>query len=62
MSEQLGTIAPGKIVDLVLLDASPLDNIANTKRIAAVIVAGRLLQHAELNGLLEQAEKTAALK
>jgi hypothetical protein len=62
LSDRLGSIAPGKLADLVLLDASPIDNIANTKRIAAVIVAGRLLQRSELDGLLEQAEKTAALK
>jgi imidazolonepropionase-like amidohydrolase len=62
VSDRLGTIARGKVADLVVLDASPLDNISNTKRIAAVIVAGRLLQRTELNELLEQAETTASLK
>lgn len=37
----LGTIEKGKIADLVLLDANPLDDISNTKRIAAVVLNGR---------------------
>ena len=39
----LGTIEKGKIADLVLLDANPLDDISNTKRIAAVVLNGRYL-------------------
>jgi imidazolonepropionase-like amidohydrolase len=38
-----GTIASGKAADLVLLDANPLTDIANTKKISRVIVRGRLL-------------------
>jgi adenine deaminase len=60
LSDRLGTIAAGKLADLVLLDANPLDNIAHTKRIAAVVVAGRLLDRSELDGLLERAEKAAS--
>jgi imidazolonepropionase-like amidohydrolase len=62
MSDRLGTIAPGKLADLVLLDANPLDDIAHTKRIAAVVIAGRLLDRRELDALLERAEKTASLR
>ena len=47
-----GTVAVGKSADLVLLDANPLDDIANTRRIAAVIRGGRYLDRAELDGLL----------
>ncbi len=36
----MGTIDVGKVADLVLLDASPLDDIANTKRITQVISKG----------------------
>ena len=39
----LGTIEKGKIADLVLLDANPLDDISNTQRIAAVVLNGRYL-------------------
>jgi predicted amidohydrolase len=36
----LGTIERGKIADLVLLDADPLADIANTRRVSAVILGG----------------------
>jgi imidazolonepropionase-like amidohydrolase len=36
----IGTIAPGKWADLVVLDADPLKDIRNTRRIAAVYIAG----------------------
>jgi imidazolonepropionase-like amidohydrolase len=49
---ELGTIAKGKLADLVLLDRNPLDNIANTDKIAAVIVNGRYLARAELDKML----------
>ena len=39
----LGTIEPGKWADLVLLDADPSTDIRNTRRIRAVMQAGRLL-------------------
>jgi imidazolonepropionase-like amidohydrolase len=41
--DSLGTVEPGKIADLLLLDANPLDDIRNTKRISAIIVRGRLV-------------------
>jgi imidazolonepropionase-like amidohydrolase len=52
LSEILGTVETGRIADLVLLDANPLENIANTKRIAAVVSSGRLLDQRALGGLL----------
>jgi len=38
-----GTVEAGKRTNLVLLEASPLEDIANTRRIHAVLLAGRLL-------------------
>ena len=38
-----GTIEVGKRADLVLLDANPLLDIHNTQKIAAVVLAGKLL-------------------
>lgn len=52
MEERLGTIEKGKLADLVLLDANPLDDIRNTQKIAAVVVNGRYLSRADLDKLL----------
>jgi imidazolonepropionase-like amidohydrolase len=50
-----GTIQPGKTADLVLLDADPLVDIANTRKIATVIVGGKLFDRAALDRLLADA-------
>jgi len=56
----LGTVETGKRADLVLLDGSPLENIANTQRIAGVIRDGNYLDRAALDKLLAQAKSVAA--
>jgi imidazolonepropionase-like amidohydrolase len=56
----LGTVETGKIADLVLLDGSPLENIANTQRVNAVVRAGVYLDRGELDKLLTQAKAAAA--
>ena len=54
-----GTIATGKRADLVLLDADPLRDIGNTRRIDAVVLDGRLLDRASLDALLVKAAAAA---
>ncbi|HUQ99594.1 MAG TPA: amidohydrolase family protein [Gemmatimonadaceae bacterium] len=56
--DSLGTVATGKVADLVLLDANPLSDIHNTRRISAVIANGRLYDRAALNALLERVAAT----
>jgi imidazolonepropionase-like amidohydrolase len=44
--DSLGTIAPGRLADLVLLDANPLDDIRNAARIRLVLANGRSIDRA----------------
>ena len=53
-SESLGTIDAGKTANLVLLEANPLQEIHNTKRIAAVILEGRYLDRLALDRMLRE--------
>jgi imidazolonepropionase-like amidohydrolase len=53
----LGVITPGAEADLVLLDANPLDDIAHTRRIHAVMARGRLFERAALDGFVARAER-----
>jgi imidazolonepropionase-like amidohydrolase len=51
----LGSVEVGKLADLVILEANPLDDIHNTERIAGVVSAGRYLGRQELEQLLSEA-------
>jgi imidazolonepropionase-like amidohydrolase len=55
MLESAGTVAPGKLADLVLLDANPLADIRNTSRISAVVANGRLFAGSDREKLLRAA-------
>jgi imidazolonepropionase-like amidohydrolase len=41
IDDRVGTIQPGKEVDMIILSANPIENISNTKEIEAVLVDGR---------------------
>ncbi len=62
MEDRLGTIEKGKLADLVLLDANPLDDIRNTQKIAAVIGNGRYFSRADLDKMLAGVEAAAKAK
>jgi imidazolonepropionase-like amidohydrolase len=48
-----GTVAKGKRADLVLVDANPLDDIANSAKIAGVMLNGRWMSKADIDKRLE---------
>jgi imidazolonepropionase-like amidohydrolase len=52
VDQDRGTVEPGKRADLLLLNADPLADVSNTRKIAAVIVRGRYLPRAELDRML----------
>ncbi len=58
--KDLGTVEEGKIADLVLLDADPLDAIANTRKINAVVYRGNLYPRPALDEMLAKVEALAA--
>ena len=52
--QHTGTIEVGKRADLLLLDANPLDDIANSSRIAGVMLGGRWLPSTEIEQMLNE--------
>ncbi len=54
-----GTVEKGKIADLVLLDANPLGDIRNTRKIAAVVANGRYYSREQLDRILADVEAYA---
>jgi imidazolonepropionase-like amidohydrolase len=42
-----GTLEPGKSADFIVLDANPLDDITNSRRISAVILRGAAVDRSQ---------------
>jgi len=59
MESSYGSVEAGKIADLVLLAANPLEDIHNTRKITAVIANGRLYDRAALDRILTEVESAA---
>jgi imidazolonepropionase-like amidohydrolase len=52
LQHEMGTVDIGRLADLVLLEGNPLENIANTRSVSAVVTKGRYMTAGELTALL----------
>jgi len=59
LSSRQGSITAGQRADLVLLNASPLDDIRNVREIRAVFLKGQFLDRSTLDSLLQSAQSFA---
>jgi hypothetical protein len=59
-ADRYGSVAPGKAADLLILDANPLQSVAATRKISAVVLRGRLIDRKALDRLLADAKIRAA--
>jgi imidazolonepropionase-like amidohydrolase len=58
-TDDFGSVARGRLADLVLLDADPLRDIANTRTVRAVVLDGQLFDQAAMRRLLDDVAERA---
>ena len=51
MDKDIGSLEPGKLADLIVLDRNPLENIQNTRSVRYTVVNGRIYDAATMNEL-----------
>lgn len=62
LTDSYGTVEKGKAADLLLLEADPLEDIANTRKIAAVLAGGKYYARPALDGMLRETEEAVKPK
>jgi Amidohydrolase family len=62
LDKSTGTVEVGKLADLVVLNANPLDDINNTRKINAVIFQGKMYDRVALNRMLATLAVPASAK
>ena len=54
MDKELGSLEPGKLADLVILDGNPLEDIFNTEKVAYTMVNGRLYDASTMDEIVRR--------
>ncbi|HLF44889.1 MAG TPA: amidohydrolase family protein [Chitinophagaceae bacterium] len=58
-TDSLGTIAPNKYADILLLSENPLSDITNTRKIEGLILNGSYYTKNDLEGLKQKAREAS---
>jgi len=57
--DKFGLVETGRMADLVLLEANPLEDIRNTRKIASVVMAGKYYSRPDLDKILARIAEVA---
>ncbi len=61
MDNDLGSIEPGKLADLVILGADPLEDIRDTERVDYIVLGGRMYEAETMNALMPKEQRRPKL-
>jgi imidazolonepropionase-like amidohydrolase len=56
---EIGSLEPGKVADIVLLNSDPLSDIHNTTKIDSAVLRGRMFDRTSLDAIFAEIEAEA---